>query len=358
MNSVMRSNSNGQSVVEEAYDWHLRFLETDVTAEERRAFEEWLSRSSAHEAAYRKAQGFVAALDKLSQSDFDEDVHRKLLSERFRCWWDDRFRGPSNWSTWALSGSTLAALAVVIIFFRIDSVADLAEPLAPIVSTYSSAVGVTRSVALDDGSMVTLGAATTLRITFEPGSRQARLDSGDAFFKVKPDASRPFMVRSGDLTVEVLGTTFDVRNNGGVIRVAVSEGSVEVRHPMILADRETGFIQAEELIAGQQIAASKGSLGDVSNIDPTTIGAWRRSRLEYRRAPLSEVVADVNRYSSVPISVNDPVDELGSLTVSGIFDAARPALILERLPKVLPVTLDHSDPSRIVIRPLPPIEPN
>lgn len=351
MNSVAKSDSTDMSVQEEAYDWHLRISEADVTADERRAFEEWRNLSAAHEVAYQRAQGFVAALNELTLSDFDDDLRQTLLSERIRSWWSGLLSRESNWQAWVVPGSALTAIAVVILFFRSDPVSYLPEAAAPIVHTYTSAVGEIRTVTLDDGSVATIGAATTLQVTFKASQRQAQLDSGNVFFDVAPDAARPFLVRSGDLTIEVLGTSFDVRNNGGMARVAVSEGTVEVRHPLVFADREIGLVKSVELVAGQQIAISNRSLGNISAIDPATVGAWRKDRLEYRRAPLSEVVSEVNRYSTTPISISSAVGQLGSLNVSGIFDAGQPDLILERLPKVLPITIDRSDPNRIVIRP-------
>ncbi|MEM8983003.1 MAG: FecR domain-containing protein [Pseudomonadota bacterium] len=345
------------SIVEEAYDWRLRTLDADITAEEQRAFDAWLHRSPQHAAAYRKAQGVVSAVDRLKPADFAEDVRRPERLESVRRWWHSRGAMSRAWPLGTVAASSLAALVVVFLATQRSPVLEVEELSVPVGSTFSSERGETTTITLDDGSTVTLGAATTLTVTYEPSLRHARLDQGDALFQVAADPLRPFLVRSGDLTVEVVGTTFDVRNNGGVARVAVAEGAVAVRHPVVIANKVSGLVATENLLPGQQIVAMNRKLGDVGAVDPKTVGSWQEGRFEYRRALLSEVVSDLNRYSNVPILLSDPDGQLSDATVTAIFDGQAPEVMVERLPKILPVALDRTDPQRLVIRPGPAASP-
>lgn len=151
---------------------------------------------------------------------------------------------------------------------------------------------------LPSGSVVDLNAGSSLRwargFSWLPGversERVVRL-SGEAFFDVVPDG-RPFRVETRDARVRVLGTRFNVRARPGEgTAVAVDEGSVEVRG----ADSETVV-----LTAGQRVTAGRGGLRVVSGgVEP--FQAWRRGGFAVTDAPLSSVVAELERRWSVDI---------------------------------------------------------
>ena len=83
-------------------------------------------------------------------------------------------------------------------------------------------------VTLPDGSQVSLGARSKLTVTYTQAERNVRLESGEAFFVVQKDPSRPFRVHVLGSLVTAVGTAFDVRATNDRVRVAVSEGTVQV----------------------------------------------------------------------------------------------------------------------------------
>jgi transmembrane sensor len=92
-------------------------------------------------------------------------------------------------------------------------------------------VAESRVLALEDGSVITLkkGSSISYPKHFDARSRKIYLE-GEAFFKVKKDRSRPFMVYTGELVTQVLGTTFSVTSNerSKTIEVQVVSGRVSV----------------------------------------------------------------------------------------------------------------------------------
>ncbi|HSB92026.1 MAG TPA: FecR domain-containing protein [Flavitalea sp.] len=82
---------------------------------------------------------------------------------------------------------------------------------------------------LADGSIVTLNKQSTLTYPekFEGNNRSISLQ-GEAFFQVTPDRSKPFIVQVNDVTVRVVGTSFNIKSRNGTTEVIVESGIVEV----------------------------------------------------------------------------------------------------------------------------------
>jgi len=82
---------------------------------------------------------------------------------------------------------------------------------------------------LPDGSIVTLNRKSSISYPqqFEGKTREVRL-TGEAFFDVKPDKSKPFLISVNDVTVKVVGTSFNVKDNAEKTEVIVETGIVEV----------------------------------------------------------------------------------------------------------------------------------
>lgn len=95
--------------------------------------------------------------------------------------------------------------------------------------TYSTGAAID-SIQLADGSQIFLGANTTLEYPeqFEGKQRVVFLKTGNAFFQVHRDVSKPFMVKSEELTTQVLGTSFNVRITDSATAVTVATGKVNI----------------------------------------------------------------------------------------------------------------------------------
>jgi transmembrane sensor len=93
---------------------------------------------------------------------------------------------------------------------------------------YSTRLGEVRTVALQDGSVVTLNTQSTIDVAYSRRDRRIQLISGEALFDVAKDASRPFLVSAGLAEVRAVGTSFTVSRVGAEpVEVMVREGVVE-----------------------------------------------------------------------------------------------------------------------------------
>lgn len=82
---------------------------------------------------------------------------------------------------------------------------------------------------LPDGTVVTLNknASITFNSKFNGDTRSVTL-TGEAFFDVTPDKSKPFIITAGDAQIRVVGTSFNVKSNDTKTEVIVETGIVEV----------------------------------------------------------------------------------------------------------------------------------
>jgi transmembrane sensor len=200
-----------------------------------------------------------------------------------------------------LAATGLLALAVWLLPARIGG-DEQVEHLA-------SARGATASSTLFDGSVVELGGRSAVSVLYTGRHRLLIAEDGEAFFRVRKDPGRPFVVRAGRVTATAVGTAFTVRREGESVSVAVSEGVVDVR-----LDGGEGGADAPPPVrarAGQRVRYDGGRL--VASALPAAgvpgSAAWREGRLQFVDEPLRVVAASINRYSPRELIVADAAAE-------------------------------------------------
>lgn len=197
--------------------------------------------------------------------------------------------------------------------------------------TYSTGVGEQRLIVLADGSRMTLNTSTDVRVKLTDALRAVTVARGEALFEVAKDAGRPFVVSVSDAKVVATGTAFLVRSTppakagGDAFGVTLLEGQVIVQRSdaavqsalssavvMTPGDR----LRVGQAISGNGRAASTGPRLDRPQLDPLL--AWKRGVAVLDDVTLADAVADMNRYSRVPIRLADS-EALRALRVSGVY---------------------------------------
>lgn len=235
---------------------------------------------------------------------------------------------------WARLTPQAAAAAVLFLFaglsvmlFRAGDWAAPSPQAGPLIR-YASAAEI-REIRLPDGSRMTLDARSEATGSFGSDGRSVELVRGRAFFDVAQDRARPFSVTAGDRRVIALGTRFDVKLEPGGLTVSLLEGGVTV------GPLDSGVAPAR-LRPGQQFV-ERGGTAVIRRIDEEGGEAtgWTRGLLHFDDVPLAEAVAEVNRYSPVPIVVSSR--EVGALRVSGEFRAGDGARFAETVAELHPI---------------------
>ena len=177
--------------------------------------------------------------------------------------------------------------------------------------TVSNELGEKSKLALPDGTIVIMNSGTKITYPEKFGS-QIRLVSlaGEAYFDVKEDSSRSFVVNAQGLKVKVSGTTFNIRayDYYGNVRVSLTSGRVIMQLP----EDPTHFVlePGQEMI--YDFAASNYKL---SEFDTEKVLGWQKGILHFDDASEQEVINTLKHWYNVNIeTVGSPSKEWTNLT--------------------------------------------
>ncbi len=197
-------------------------------------------------------------------------------------------------------------------------------------------LGVRSQVTLPDGSHVWLNAESTIRfkVPFDQTSREVSL-VGEAFFDVQKNPKVPFLVKSGNVGIKVLGTRFNCKayEDEYNLEVVLAEGKVSLS--------TNGDESAEALIMkpGDRVVFDK-----ISNQTTLTNGKvdkyidWHNGKLVFDETPMPEVATQLGRWFGVEIVINDPKIENYKLTTTFENESLHQILELIKLSSPVEVT--------------------
>ncbi|KMQ66299.1 hypothetical protein ACM46_01760 [Chryseobacterium angstadtii] len=187
-----------------------------------------------------------------------------------------------------------------------------------------------KKVSLHDGSIVTLNGNSEITYPrYFSSNREIEL-AGEAYFEVKHDAGKPFKVKSNQLLVQVLGTTFLVKNYGKAQHVYVNSGKVSVK------DEQSG--QSAILSANQAVSISNGTILKESANENYL--AWKSGKLNFKDVPLQKVFTTLEDYYHVSIVVEDGYK--GSCLLTSQFDRQPLNKVLEEMSRIFGFTYQLS----------------
>ena len=155
----------------------------------------------------------------------------------------------------------------------------------------TSAKGEKKSLQLADGTRIILNSGTNLRIPsdFNKEKRVIELE-GEGFFDVAPNQDKPFIIRSGNAQVRVLGTSFDFKSykEDEFIKLTVSTGKVRIN----VTDQDLQL----SVSPNEHLSINKVD----GNINKETIQEnnyikWIQGSLYFHKEPILEVIKTINR---------------------------------------------------------------
>jgi len=305
----------------EASEWVIRLGEGSLSPEQERAFAAWRGADPEHDRrfiAIRRTWAEIPALTGLA-----------ALAPMERAVVQPVSAAPPPHGRRALFGglAAIAAAAAAVFVFALPR-----TPVDP-EQHYTTALAQSSRIALPDGSVVTLGARSSIVVRFTGAERRVVLQGGEAFFEIAHQAKRPFLVEAGASLVRDIGTKFDVKLGAGTMHVSVQEGQVQIG-PTARADTAAATLRAGQH-AEIALARADEERARIAVLPSQAAGAWREGRLVYDNARLADLIADVNRYYAPGARLATP--EAGELRITASFRTSEIPAFMNALSATLPV---------------------
>ncbi|WP_431216680.1 FecR family protein [Puia sp. P3] len=276
-------------------------LQGELSAEESLKFDEWLAASPVNREKYQRLihvwQEGIADYSIYRNADESQclEALRGRLGEAPVIRTDFRQRSPiTNTRRWAVAAALLLLAGGAAIFYnrKGDGV------------RYETATGEQKTVALPDGSTITLQQHTSIRLAddYNRNARTIVLLGGEASFAVAHQQQRPFVVDMDAASVKDIGTSFTIAKTTDSIRLVVSSGKVA------FTKKETG--ETRELGAGGSLClyTATAHRGEITTTDSAGL-------LRFDNSPLADIITALQKQYGKNIRLGDTTLAQKRLTV-------------------------------------------
>ncbi|RZS70928.1 FecR family protein [Pseudobacter ginsenosidimutans] len=165
-------------------------------------------------------------------------------------------------------------------------------------NTMSTPAGRQFRLTLPDGTKVWLNAASSIRYpTRFSGNERKVIITGEAYFEVKRDQSKPFRVSVSDMEVEVLGTSFNINSyaNEKMLRTTLIEGAVRVKNnaaAILLKPSQQAVLLQNHI--GRSLEVKDGA-------DIQQVMAWKNGIFNFNGADLFMVLRELERWYDIEV---------------------------------------------------------
>ncbi len=308
----------------------IKFIKGDASPDEKKIVVEWIKKDSKHQKQFNllKAEYVASNLDSLSDIDVNAQYQR-FHSKRTK---------KKRYYYTAIAASIVVPFMMWYMFTSFpgnDSVVDTIEILNTTTKYVATSHGGYKTVVLPDGSTIVLNANSSLTypITFTDSIRKVTL-IGEAFFDIKRDVTKPFIVTTDHINIRVLGTSFNVKSypKDEKVETTLVTGKVEVfqqqkEKPIVLEPSQRAIFDKEK------------SNIKVDRVDSKNIVAWQEGKLIFDKTPLKQVVLDLNRKYNVEFTIKS--DSLLQYKYTGEFDNLTLKEVLELIKMSSPINYKY-----------------
>jgi transmembrane sensor len=303
-------------ILEQAAEWLVLLHSGQMSQAQQQAFSLWQQQHPSHQQAIARVSHFHRHLQQLPQ----QIQPKQLLDAK-----QHFARHLSKKLLWLISPFALSYLSYQALPWQLWC------------ADYSSKVGEVKSLQLADGSQLTLASNSYVNIKFDQRQRKLELLSGEIYIQTAKHRAKqpPLMVYSRNGRVQALGTRFSVRQDrpSQPTTVQVYQHAVAISPKL----RTTPSLRLEQGFAvqfDQQQILNRKALDQ-------TVPYWTQHLLVVDNQPLTQVLAEINRYSKAHMLLQDQVK---NIRVSGVFSLQNTAQSLETLAETYQLQLTYYSP--------------
>jgi transmembrane sensor len=277
---------------EKIYELLSAYFSNNISEEDKRSIEKWISESEQNKEFYELSKTVWENSGRTS-STFQTDVDAAWNKVRSNIHVDEKVISINrNRIKYYRIAAAIALVLSIGILIRFYFVANSAVE-------YVTA-DEQQEIILPDGSHIWLNKHSTLsydKSNFNTLARNVSLN-GEAYFEVKRDVTKPFVIESNETFTRVLGTTFNIRAfDKNEVEVSVNSGKVEVSYhenKIILTKGERGLVNRKN-----------NEVKELSN--EANYLAWKTKKLEFNNEPFRSVIPAIEKYFIIDIEADTAI---------------------------------------------------
>ncbi len=303
----------------EAYGWVVRFVSREAGPVDIKALKAWAALSPDHAAAFEQASKVWKQADPTRHPLVVAGSTIQVPSKLAR----SRPEAPRIGRRMFLGGAITASAAGVAVLVARPPL-GLWPSWSELTSDYRTAPGEQRQVTLADSVSIDLNtrSSVALRPTNE-GARSIELLGGEAMITIPASSAAPITVLAGDGRIMATDACFNVRHDDPAsVRVTCLKGRVQVEQQGVVLS----------LPINQQVVYSHQGMGTTIAVDPDRVTAWKDGIVIFDSTPISEVVAEVNRYRPGRVILTDA--SLGEQRLNARFKIANIDRVIGQIEQV------------------------
>lgn len=263
-------------------------------------FQEWINKSVENKKAFEEEKDFRKLFKTLSTSTLEEISFENQKEIRKDKYLKKIFK------------LSLSAAVFCLIFFTSYFTYNYYTPSFK--HTYLATNKVKKNIKLPDSSMISLDKNSKIEVKYYKNKREIQLKEGKALFSVTPNKSRPFLVKTSNTLVEVLGTKFEIQKQKDKVQISVVEGKVSVKHILTNSNLQTlAFLKKSDSIEIDGF----GKISNLKKVNEKLIALWQKNKLLFKQTKLEEVIKEFSKYLDYKIVIENK--SLKDLPISGNF---------------------------------------
>ena len=313
----------------------IKYIKGESNQVEKKLLIEWIKKDIKHQKHYNalKAKYVSLNIDSLIVSDTEKKYNQFLFKRNRK-------------RKYYYLGAVASILLPLILIWQFGINTNKAhtpsisiDNIVKITNTFGSQ----KKVVLPDGSTIVLNVKSSLTYSqnFTDSIREVTL-IGEAFFDIKRDVHKPFVVRVNDMKIKVLGTSFNVRSypkDKNIVTTLVT-GKIEIIQPN---KKESTILHPSQRATFDK---EKSDIKIEKVVTKNTI-AWREGKLIFNKTPLEQVIQDLNRKYNVDFVIES--DTLLQYKFTGEFDNLSLEEVLEIIKISSPINYKHINDKVIML---------
>jgi ferric-dicitrate binding protein FerR (iron transport regulator) len=309
----------------------IKFLSGQATGEEAQEILRWKNLDEENRKTFREIEvawntsEIVMNPEKFDAATVLPQIRSKLKRDKVLFIGKNRLKQLTGYAATAIIAITLTWFAQNYSSTKHGS----SQTVQAIYQSVETPAGAKSLVTLEDGTRIWLNAKSKLTYPayFVNNIREVELE-GEGYFDVAKDKSRPFRVKTSDLTVQVLGTVFNLKSypEEGMIKATLVEGKIalnkftdgnlEQEFLELKLNQQAMFIKKEGFLTKDEAVAAGIPLNEIhhrskeklivdENIDPDEITAWKENKLIFKNETFESIAVKLERRYDAKIVFKD-----------------------------------------------------